>query len=139
MGNAASFGQTLNLPPEIDGHLARGRSRCEANENYFEAPANYFLPDGFTAVQGTFGITGPLPSTARRFAVCISELMATTSKTPSWFALPTRSPRFGAITLSWDIFRSRVRLVRRSLFPGNRIVNIVFPHVACVSRPIRSG
>ena len=59
----------------------------------------HFLSRAFNAVQGTFGTTGARPSTALRFAVCISELTPTTSKMPASRELPTRSPRFGAITL----------------------------------------
>jgi hypothetical protein len=43
----------------------------------------HFLSRAFNAVQGTFGMTGALPSTALRFAVCINEFTPTTSKMPS--------------------------------------------------------
>lgn len=66
-------------------------------------------------------MTGPLPSTALRFAVCINELTPTTSKMPSWLVLLTRSPRFGAATLASGIFAPPGR-VARSVFLGVRIV-----------------
>jgi len=43
----------------------------------------YFLSGGFKAVQGTLGMTGPLPSTNLIFAACMRALTPTTSKTPS--------------------------------------------------------
>jgi len=43
----------------------------------------HFLSRSFSAVHGTFGTTCPLPSTNLIFAVCMSALTKTTSKTPS--------------------------------------------------------
>jgi hypothetical protein len=77
----------------------------------------------FKAVQDTFEITGPLPSTNLILAVCIKELTPTTSKTPECCSLLTRSPRLGAvITLDSVIFASRHRTfdrtIDRSVFLG---------------------
>jgi hypothetical protein len=72
----------------------------------FVARRPYFLSAGLRAVQGTLGITGPLPSTSLIFADCISSLTPTTSKTPSCWVLPTWSPRFGTVILAVATFAS---------------------------------
>ena len=59
----------------------------------------HFLSRTFKAVQGTFGMTCPLPSANLIFAACMSALTPTTSKTPSCSVAPTRSPRFGTVAL----------------------------------------
>ena len=41
-----------------------------------------YLLAGFKAIHSTFGMTGPLPSTALIFAACMRALTPTTSKTP---------------------------------------------------------
>jgi len=78
--------------------LLAGSLNFQKHSGFFSRKG-YFLSAGRKAVQGTLGITGPLPSSSRIFADCISALTPTTSKAPSCCVERTWSPLFGTITL----------------------------------------